>query len=40
MSFHEQLELAIGVDATLIGIGLFMAMAFVLWALTHLIERP
>lgn len=40
MSFHEQLQLATGVDATLLGVGLFMAMAFVLWTLTHLVDRP
>jgi hypothetical protein len=40
MSFHEQLQLATGLDATLLGVGLFMAMAFVLWALTHLVDRP
>ena len=39
MSFHDQLQVATGVDPTLIGVGLFMAMIFVLWALTHLIER-
>ena len=39
MDFHEQLQVATGVDPTLIGVGLFMAMAFVLWALTHL-DRP
>ena len=39
MTFHEQLQVATGVDPTLIGVGLFMAMAFVLWALTHL-DRP
>jgi hypothetical protein len=40
MSFHEQLQLATGVDATLLGVGLFMAMAFVMWTLTHLVDRP
>ncbi len=40
MNFHEQLQLATGVDATLLGVGLFMAMVFVLWALTHLVDRP
>lgn len=40
VSFHDHLQLATGVDPTLIGVGLFMAMIFVLWALTHLIERP
>ena len=40
MDFHEQLQVATGVDPTLIGVGLFMAMGFVLWALTHLIDRP
>jgi hypothetical protein len=40
MSFHEQLQLATGVDATLLGVGLFVAMVFVLWALTHLVDRP
>lgn len=39
MDFHEQLQVATGVDPTLIGVALFMAMAFVLWALTHL-DRP
>ena len=40
MSFHEQLQLATGVDATLLGVGLFVAMVFVLWTLTHLVDRP
>jgi len=40
MDFHEQLQVATGVDPTLVGVGLFMAMAFVLWTLTHLIDRP
>jgi hypothetical protein len=40
VNFHEQLQVATGVDPTLIGVALFLAMAFVLWALTHLIDRP
>ena len=40
MNFHEQLQVATGVDPTLIGVALFLAMAFVLWAMTHLIDRP
>ena len=40
MTFHDQLQVATGVDPTLMAVGLFMAMAFVLWALTHLIDRP
>ena len=40
MDFHEQLQVATGMDPTLIGVGLFMAIAFVLWTLTHLIDRP
>lgn len=40
MNFHEQLQVATGLDPTLIGVALFLAMVFVLWALTHLIERP
>ena len=40
MNFHEQLQVATGLDPTLIGVALFLAMAFVLWALTHLLERP
>ena len=40
MDFHEQLQVATGMDPTLIGVGLFMAIAFVLWALTHLVDRP
>jgi len=39
MTFHEQLQVATGVDPTLIGVGLFMAVAFFVWALTHL-DRP
>ena len=39
MNFHEQLQVATGVDPTLIGVALFAAMVFVLWALTHL-DRP
>ena len=40
MNFHEQLQVATGVDPTLIGVALFLAMVFVLWAMTHLIDRP
>ncbi len=40
MDFHEQLQVATGMDPTVIGVGLFMAIAFVLWTLTHLIDRP
>ncbi|HYI66428.1 MAG TPA: hypothetical protein VEW95_05860 [Candidatus Limnocylindrales bacterium] len=40
MDFHEQLQVATGMDPTLIGVGLFIAIAFVLWTLTHLIDRP
>jgi len=40
MNFHEQLQVATGLDPTLIGVALFLAMVFVLWALTHLIDRP
>ena len=40
MNFHEQLQVATGLDPTLIGVALFLAMAFVLWTLTHLIDRP
>jgi hypothetical protein len=39
VSLHEQLQLATGVDPAVIAVGLFMAMSFVLWALTSLIER-
>ena len=40
MNFHEQLQVATGLDPTLIGVALFVAMVFVLWAMTHLIDRP
>ena len=40
MNFHEQLQVATGLDPTLIGVALFLAMVFVLWAMTHLIDRP